>query len=97
MLLVGGKEFLHQLKEIEVSYVVIGKPQTIVTNTRLDELPVQIQDLLNEHIDIIVDELPSKLPLVRSISHHIDLIPGASLPNKEAYRMTPKENEEIRN
>jgi hypothetical protein len=33
----------------------------------------------------------------RSISHHIDLIPRASLLNKEAYRMTPKENEEIKN
>jgi hypothetical protein len=32
--------------------------------------------------DIILDELPNPLPHVRSISHHIDLIPGTSLPNK---------------
>ena len=43
-----------------------------------------------------MDELPNVLPPVRSISHHIDLIPDASLPNKEAYRLTPQENEEIK-
>ena len=32
---------------------------------------------------------------IRSINHHIDLIPGAALPNKSTYRMTPTENEEI--
>jgi hypothetical protein len=44
-----------------------------------------------------VDELPHSLPPIRSISHHIDLIPGASLPNKAAYRLTPRENKEVKN
>jgi hypothetical protein len=44
-----------------------------------------------------VDELPHSLPPIRIISHHIDLIPGASLPNKSAYRLTPRENEEVKN
>jgi hypothetical protein len=45
----------------------------------------------------MVDELPRSLPPIRSISHHIDLIPGVSFPNKETYRLTPQENEEVKN
>eukprot|EP00253_Pinus_taeda_P023576 PITA_23576 len=46
--------------------------------------------------NIVVDDLPDKLPPKRSKSHHIDFIPGACLPNKAAYQMNPKDNEEIR-
>jgi hypothetical protein len=52
--------------------------------------------LLEKFVDIVVDDFPSKLPPIRSISHHIDLITGASFPNKVAYRMTPRENVETR-
>jgi hypothetical protein len=95
VLLVKEKEFLEQLQEEEVSFAIVGKPRTIITNTRIDELPVEIQKLLEEYVDIVVDDFPDELPPVRSISHHIDLIPGASLPNKVAYRMTLAENAEI--
>eukprot|EP00253_Pinus_taeda_P007574 PITA_07574 len=55
----------------------------------------QIEDN-EEFSDIVVDKLPDKLPPKRSVSHHIDFIPGASLSNKAVYRMSPKDNEEIR-
>lgn len=95
-LLLGGKEFLQQMEEEEVSYAVVYKPKVVLMDTEIADLPMEVQELLHEFHDIVVDELPSELPPKRSISHHIDLIPGASLPNKAAYRMTPKENEEVR-
>ena len=45
----------------------------------------------------MVDEFPNSFPPIRSINHHIDLIPGESLPNKATYRLTPRENEEVKN
>ena len=68
----------------------------MVLHTKISDLPEEIQDMLQDFGDIIVDDLPDELPPKRSISHCIDFIPGASLPNKAAYRMSPKENEEIR-
>jgi hypothetical protein len=67
-----------------------------LTSTRVDDLPEEIQELLKEFTDIVVDELPRSLPPMRSVSHHIDLIPGASLPNKSMYILTPQENEEVK-
>jgi hypothetical protein len=74
----------------------VRKPRVILTSTSLEDFPEEVQELLENFVDIVVDEFPNSLPPIRSISHHIDLIPGASLPNKEAYRLTPQENEEVK-
>ena len=83
-------------KEEDLHFSLVGKPKVILTSTNLDDFPDEVKTLLDECDDIIVDELPYSLPPVRSISHHIELIHGASLPNKAAYRLTPQENEEIK-
>jgi hypothetical protein len=98
ILLMSGKELLNEVKkEQEMQFVVVRNPRVILTSTYVDDLPVEIQELLDNFADIVVDELPRSLPPIRSISHHIDLILGASFPNKEAYRLTPQENEEVKN
>jgi hypothetical protein len=97
ILLMSGKELLTELeKDEDPQFFVVRKPWVVLTSTRVDDLPEEIQQLLGEFADIIVDELPYSLPSMRSVSHHIDLIPGASLPNKAAYQLTPQENEEVK-
>jgi hypothetical protein len=97
ILLMSGKELLTEMEKNEdPQFFVVRKPRIVLTSTRVDDLPEEIQELLEEFADIIVDELPRSLPPMRSVSHHIDLIPGASLPNKAAYRLTPQENEEVK-
>ena len=84
-MMISGKELLQEVKkEKEMHFVVVCKPKVILTSTNLDNLLVEIKNLLDNYVDIVVDELPSELPPIRSINHHIDLIPGASLPNKVA-------------
>jgi hypothetical protein len=80
-----------------MQFVVVRKPRVILTNTSVEYLPVEIQKLLENFVDIVMDELPHSLPHIRIISHHIDLIPRASLQNKATYRLTPRENEEVKN
>ena len=75
---------------------MVRKPRIVLTSTRVDELPEEVQELLEEFVDIVVNELPRSLPSMRSASHHIDLIPGASFPNKAAYRLVSQENEEVK-
>jgi hypothetical protein len=90
IILMSGKELLREVKKYEeMKFVVVRKPRVILTNTLIDDIPEEIQELLENFDDIVVDDLPCSLPPIRSISHHIDLIPGVSLPNKSTYIFTP--------
>jgi hypothetical protein len=97
VLLMSGKELLIEVKKKEdPQFFVVRKPRIVLTSTRTDDLPYEVQELLEEFADIIVDKLPHSLPPMRSVSHHIDLIPGSSFPNKAGYRLTLEENEEVK-
>jgi hypothetical protein len=90
VLLMSGKELLTEVKKKEdPQFFVVRKPRIVLTSTRVDDLLEEVQELLEEFVDIVVDELPRSLPPMRSVSHHIYLIPGASFPNKATYRLTP--------
>ncbi|KAK1664842.1 hypothetical protein QYE76_053001 [Lolium multiflorum] len=45
--------------------------------------------------DMFPEEVPAGLPPLRGIENQIDLIPGASLPNRAPYRTNPEEMKEI--
>jgi hypothetical protein len=58
-------------------------------------LPHAITNLLQECKDIFSTEIPPGLPPLRKIEHQIDLIRGATLPNRAAYMTNPEETKEI--
>ena len=59
------------------------------------EIPKEVEPILAEFVDVVPEEIPHGLPPMRDIQHQIDLVPGSVLPNKPAYRMSPKEHEEL--
>jgi hypothetical protein len=58
-------------------------------------LPCAITNLLLKFKDVFLAEIPLGLPPLRGIEYQIDLIPGASLPNRAAYRTNPEETKKI--
>ena len=91
--MLSGKEYLQQIEKEELNYAVVCNPRVVIMKTGVTNLPEEIREMLSEFSDIVVDDLPNELPPRRDISHQMDFIPGDSLPNKVAYRLTPQENE----
>ena len=54
----------------------------------VSSVPPVVTNLLQEYEDILI-------PPMRGIEHQINLIPGATLSNRAAYRTNPKETKEI--
>ncbi|KAK1616641.1 hypothetical protein QYE76_022158 [Lolium multiflorum] len=75
-------------------YVLICKGPSSETNA-LTNIPSSLLSLLKEFEDVFPNELPHGLPPLRGIEHCIDLIPGAPLPNRAAYRTNPDDTKEI--
>ncbi|KAK1628508.1 hypothetical protein QYE76_002823 [Lolium multiflorum] len=75
-------------------YVLICKGPSSATND-LTNIPSSLLSLLKEFQDVFPDELPHGLPPLQGIEHRIDLIPGAPLPNRAAYRTNPEDTKEI--
>jgi len=65
------------------------------TETPYPSHPMAIA-LLAKFSHAFPEVIPPGLPPKRSIQHHNDLIPGAILPNKPAYRMNPTKRKEIK-
>jgi len=54
-----------------------------------------VKVLLQEFEDVFSDDIPSGLPPIRGIAHQIDFVPGASIPNRPAYRSNSEETKEL--
>ncbi|XP_019246510.1 PREDICTED: uncharacterized protein LOC109226170 [Nicotiana attenuata] len=59
------------------------------------ELDTRAKKLLAKFDYVISEDVPLELLPMRDIQHQIDLIPGASLPNKKAYRLNTTQQVEL--
>jgi hypothetical protein len=51
ILLMSGKELLSEVnKEQEMKFVVVRKPKVILTSTSMEDLPEEIQELLENFL-----------------------------------------------
>jgi len=102
VMLVGEKEFLANLKEEKVPcFAVVIKPKDVNPKKVKVQQPLrrigpkEVEELLERFQDVIADEGKDALPPKREISHCIDLIPGSTLPNQAAYKLTPEKNAKV--
>ena len=90
--LLSMSQFLKEAEEEGVVYILMPCKEGAIIN---DEVSVKLQEVLTEFTDLMPENLPPSLPPMRDIQHHIDLVPGSSLPNRLAYRLSLKESEEL--
>jgi len=76
-------------------YALVCKDALFSIDDIASTLPAPVTNLLQEFRDVFPSEIPPGLPPIRGIEHQINLIPGASLPNRAAYRANPEETKEI--
>ena len=86
------------MKKNKMFFSIIPRRPSYASHNRVieyssDKVPIEIQRFLDEYKNIVTEDIPNSLPSARSISHYMDIIPGAILPNKAPYRLTPSENE----
>nr|CAD40072.1 OSJNBa0085C10.25 [Oryza sativa Japonica Group] len=79
----------------DMRYFLICKQALVSLDDIASSIPPVVTNLLQEYEDVFPAEIPPGLPPMRGIEHQIDLIPGASLPNRAAYRTNPDETKEI--
>jgi len=80
----------HEFKSLK-EMILLTPPQD-EAKTPLHPLATQ---LLKEFSHVFLRDIPPGLPPQISIQHQIDLVFGAILPNRPAYRMNPKDTLEI--
>ncbi|KAH9680016.1 Endonuclease [Citrus sinensis] len=75
--------------------VLLCKEACLHTNEHNSSLPSAIVTLLQDFDDVFPNEVPNGLPPIRGIEHQIDFVPGATIPNRPAYRSNPEETKEL--
>jgi hypothetical protein len=96
MVVVATKSEMREMRENpNITHFVLLYKDAILTANDMTSLPSAVSNVLQAFDDVFPKEVPAGLPPLRGIEHQIDLIPGASLPNRTPYRTSPEETKEI--
>ncbi|XP_048623031.1 uncharacterized protein LOC125592285 [Brassica napus] len=93
LLTIPRAELEEHVSNGELLWALIASPASTIPSFTT---PPLLDDVLHKFSDVFPDELPSDLPPLRDIQHHIDLVPNAVLPNRPHYHMIPQEHDELR-
>ena len=84
-----------EISDDDICYALVCKRAMFSLDDIVSLVSSAVTNLLQKYEDIFLAEMPPGLPPIRGIEHQIDLIPGATLPNRATYRTNPKETKEI--
>nr|GEV43406.1 hypothetical protein [Tanacetum cinerariifolium] len=84
-------KFLAEAQDATNVYALV----VVESNECRFDVPHEVKAILDDFADVVPDELPPGLPPMRDIQHCIDFVPEAVIPHKAAYRMNPKEHEDL--
>ncbi|XP_019082698.1 PREDICTED: uncharacterized protein LOC104704959 [Camelina sativa] len=93
--LINASTVRRSLSDSTCQVLLMVFKDVVSIGTEQDAVPAMIRPLLRRYQDVFPDELPHGLPPLRGIEHQIDLVPGAQLPNRPAYRVNPEEAKEL--
>uniref|UniRef100_A0A2N9IFA2 Uncharacterized protein n=1 Tax=Fagus sylvatica TaxID=28930 RepID=A0A2N9IFA2_FAGSY len=103
----GMPELVDASDDDEVVYPVTGESlvarRAFNTHFKVDDAEQQRENIFHtrchvnnkEYEDVFPNDVPSGLPPIRGIEHQIDFVPGATIPNRPAYRSNPEETKEL--
>ena len=95
VMLATKSEMIEFSKDPNLVHVVLLYKDALLSTNDITSLPSGVVSVLQDFSDVFPEEVPAGLPPIRRIEHKIDLIPGASLPNRPSYRTNPEETKEI--
>jgi hypothetical protein len=75
--------------------LLVYKEAYFNTNDLDSAIPSVAVSLMQVFDDVFPEDIHNGLPPLRGIEHQIDLVPGASISNRPAYRSNPEETKEF--
>ncbi|RVW82157.1 putative mitochondrial protein [Vitis vinifera] len=98
---------LEDVCDDNVEYLVEGESlvarRALSAQVKEDDMEQQRENIFHtrchinnkEYEDVFPNDVPGGLPPIRGIEHQIDFVPGATIPNRPAYRSNLDETQEL--